>query len=106
MGPEGLLAWLRGELRRKRVGSSRLMGFMDNDRSGTATFNEFSGGLTAANFALKRDEYMRLFKAVDFNGDRSVSIEELREHLYGANSSRVINADSTYLKNRTYSTRT
>ena len=72
------------------------MSLMDNDRSGTATFNEFSGGLTAANFALKRDEYMRLFKAVDFNGDRSLSIEELREHLYGASSNRVTNADSTF----------
>ena len=78
-----LLGWLRKELRRRRVGSSQLMALMDNDRSGTATFNEFSGGLGAANFDLKRDECMRLFKAVDFNGDRSLSIEELREHLYG-----------------------
>ena len=60
------------------------MSLMDNDRSGTATFNEFSSGLTAANFDLTRDEYMRLYKAVDFNGDRSVSIEELRDHLFGA----------------------
>ena len=103
---EELLGWLRRELRRRGVGSSQLMSLMDNDRSGTATFNEFSGGLTAANFALKRDEYMRLFKAVDFNGDRSLSIEELREHLYGASSNRVTNADSTFLKDRTYSTRT
>ena len=81
---EELLGWLKRELKRRGVGSSQLMSLMDNDRSGTATFNEFSSGLTAANFDLTRDEYMRLYKAVDFNGDRSVSIEELRDHLFGA----------------------
>ena len=79
-----LLGWLKRELKRRNVGASQLMSLMDNDRSGTATFNEFSGGLTAANFDLTRDEYSRLYKAVDFNGDRSVSIEELRNDLYGA----------------------
>ena len=66
------------------------MALMDNDRSGTATFNEFSGGLTAANFDLRRDECMRLFKAVDVNGDRSLSIEELREHLYGKGQHAIV----------------
>jgi hypothetical protein len=79
-----LLGWLKRELKRRNVGASQLMSLMDNDRSGTATFNEFSGGLTAVNFDLTRDEYSRLYKAVDVNGDRSVSIEELRNNLYGA----------------------
>ena len=80
---EELLRWLKQELIRRQVGSSQLMSLMDNDRSGTATFSEFSGGLTAANFTLKHDEYMRLFKALAFNGDRSLSIDEMRRHLYG-----------------------
>ena len=82
-GKEVLLAWLRDELKRKRVGSAQLMGLMDDNRSGTASFNEFANGLTAANFDLKRDECMRLFKAVDGKGgDMSVSLEELKTLLY------------------------
>ena len=42
---EQLVGWLRAELARRKVGSSRLMGLMDNDRSGTASFQEFQHGL-------------------------------------------------------------
>ena len=77
-----LLGWIQGMLKIKKVGSSRLMSLMDDNRSGTASFNEFASGLTAANFDLKRDEYMRLFKAVDLSGDKSVSMGELKEVLY------------------------
>ena len=83
VGREGLLAWLRRELKRKRVGSSRLMGCMDDNRSGTASFNEFAAGLGAVNFDLEREESMRLFKTVDVTGDRSVSLDELKLLLYG-----------------------
>ena len=83
VGREGLLTWLRRELKRKRVGSSRLMGCMDDNRSGTASFNEFAAGLGAVDFDLERDESMRLFKAVDVTGDRSVSMDELKLLLYG-----------------------
>jgi hypothetical protein len=84
IGREGLLAWLQGELRRKRVGSSRLMGFMDDNRSGTASFKEFATGLSAVDFDLKRDESMRLFKAVDGQGgDLNVTMKELKLQLYG-----------------------
>ena len=83
IGREGLLAWLQGELRRKRVGSSRLMGFMDDNRSGTASFKEFATGLSAVDFDLKRDESMRLFKVVDGQGgDLNVTMKELKLQLY------------------------
>ena len=42
---EQLVGWLRAELARRKVGSSRLMGLMDNDRSSTASFQEFQHGL-------------------------------------------------------------
>jgi len=77
-----LLGWLQGTLRRKRVGSSRLMGLMDDNRSGSATYNEFANGLAGVDIDLVREEYMRLFRAVDDSGDRSVSMEELRAKLY------------------------
>ena len=77
-----LLSWLKSTLRRKRVGSSRLMGLMDDNRSGGATYNEFVTGLAAVDIDLVRGQYMRLFKAVDDSGDRCVSMEELRAKLY------------------------
>ena len=77
-----LLSWLKSTLRRKRVGSSRLMGLMDDNRSGGATYNEFVTGLAAVDIDLVREQYMRLFKAVDDSGDRCVSMEELRAKLY------------------------
>ena len=51
---EELLAWLRGELQRKQVGSSRLMASMDEDRSGSATLKEFMNGLLMVHINVRR----------------------------------------------------
>lgn len=77
-----LLGWLQRELIRRNAGSSRLMGLMDDNRSGTASFNEFATGLCAVDVDLERDDYMRLFKAIDMNGDRMLSLREVAERLY------------------------
>ena len=83
---ESLLVWLRKELKRRRVGSARLMGFMDGNRSDGASYNEFAHGLANVDIDLEREDYMRLFKAVDIGGDRSVSLRELKGTLYGDES--------------------
>ena len=77
-----LLGWLQRELARRRVGSSRLMGLMDDNRSGHASYNEFANGLMAVDIDLTREQCMRLFKAVDVGGDFSVSLQELDQRLY------------------------
>ena len=83
---EVLLAWIQTELHWRQCGSSRLMGLMDEDRSGAATFNEFTQGLNAAGVAeLKRGDAMRLFKAIDISGNLSISIAELTQTLFTRN---------------------
>ena len=79
---EQLLSWLSVELLRKRIGSARLMGLMDENRSGTISLREFEVGLEHVDVDMERPGYMALFKAVDVSGDRSVTMEELKEHLY------------------------
>lgn len=81
---DALLSWLQRELRRRRIGSSRLMGLMDDNRSASASFNEFTNGLAAVDIDLERADYMRLFKAVDVGGDLSVTVAELKQRLYTA----------------------
>ena len=70
--PEQVIAWFRKELKRKHIGASRLLSLMDNDRSGSATMNEFCSGLQSFNFDLDRRTYMRLFKAIDVSNVRGV----------------------------------
>ena len=77
-----LLAWLQKELKRIRIGSGRLMLLMDENRSLSASFMEFQGGLQHVDIDLERDDYMRLFKAVDIGGDRSVTVKEMHHVLY------------------------
>jgi hypothetical protein len=64
------------------------MGLMDNNRSGTATFEEFAHGLQTVDIDLERPDYMRLFKAVDGSKDGSrdgsVTLGELKARLYEA----------------------
>ena len=83
---EQLVEWLRADLQRRRVGSARLMGFMDGNRSDGASYNEFVNGLASVDIDLERVDYMRLFKAVDVGGDRNVSLQELKTTLYGEGS--------------------
>ena len=81
-----LLGWLKGEIKRRRIGSSRLLGLMDQDRSVSASLNEFTAGLKGVDIDLEREDYMRLFKAVDIGGDRAVTLVELASTLYGDSS--------------------
>ena len=57
---EELLEWLRGELKRKQVGSSRLMSSMDEDRSGSATLKEFMNGLLMVHINVRRNVCVRV----------------------------------------------
>ena len=77
-----LLEWLKAELKRRRIGSTRLLAFMDDNRSNCASFfSEFHvrAPVGGHRLVLYRAEYMRLFKAVD----RSVAVLELKAMLRG-----------------------
>jgi Ca2+-binding EF-hand superfamily protein len=76
-----LQSWLEFDLRRRGVGLSHVLQLMDGNRSGRATLNGFCQGLETANVDLTREQYVRLFKAIDTNGDRHVTLADLRNTL-------------------------
>ena len=51
-----LLGWLKGEIKRRRIGASRLMGLMDDNRSVSASLNEFTAGLKGVDIDLERED--------------------------------------------------
>ena len=73
--------WLEFDLRRRGVGLSHVLQLMDGNRSGRATLNGFCQGLETANVDLTREQYVRLFKAIDTNGDRHITLADLRNTL-------------------------
>ena len=50
---------------------------MDAARSGSIKMRGFQAGLEACDMHLDRSQYAALFKAVDADGNRSVSMDEL-----------------------------
>ena len=79
---EALVDWLRAELRARKIGVSRLMQTLDGNRSNTVTMGEFITGLQEMGVVLEREEFMRVFKAVDLDGGNQVTREELEHTLY------------------------
>eukprot|EP00947_MAST-08B_sp_MAST-8B-sp1_P002941 g2941.t1 len=55
---------------------------MDGDRSGTISMGEFIDGISHNDIDLEREEYMRLFKAVDKSGNNSLTRIEVEKALY------------------------
>ena len=90
--PEHLLAWLQTELKKRTAGAARVVGLMDEDRSGTVRFEEFALGLKATGIPdISRAQGMRLFKAMDTmletgRGDNCLTIVDF-EHLMSASFS-------------------
>ena len=79
---KALLNWIRKEVRRRAIGSSRLMGMMDANKSNTVSLGEFTEGLAHVDIDLDRDEYMRVFKAIDVDGGNNLTIQEIEHSLY------------------------
>ena len=79
---KALLNWIRKEVRRRAIGSSRLMGMMDVNKSNTVSLGEFIEGLAHVDIDLDRDEYMRVFKAIDVDGGNNLTIQEIERSLY------------------------
>ena len=86
--PDEAVKWLRRELKKKGVRSSRLMEMLDGDRSGTCSFNEFFRALDAVGVDLPKEVSMRLFRALHGGGEdgedthASVPLEEVKRLLF------------------------
>jgi hypothetical protein len=86
--PDEAVKWLRRELKKKGVRSSRLMEMLDGDRSGTCSFNEFFRALDAVGIDLPKEVSMRLFRALHGGGDdgedtnASIPLEEVKRLLF------------------------
>ena len=95
-----LLVWLRRQIKKRRIGTARLMQQLDCDRSNTITLNEFTRGLASVDIDLERAEYMQLFKAVDADGNNSLTRKELEGLLFPGGDGKAMRRTQAKRRNK------